>query len=284
MSTKLDVEPNTDAWLALRKNKIGASDAAAILNIGYLSPYQLWEQKLGFTKIEINHAMAEGIRLEPIARDYLIKEFGFDLQPAVYQHSSIEYMMASLDAYNAKEKCLIEIKCGPSSFFRAKGGEIPTYYFAQMQHQLEVMELDKMHYCCFYGQKSILFDVYRDTPYIKSLLEAEAKFWDCLENFIPPELTDTDYIKMFSDQWINTASEWIALNNKMEALKTKQEELRANLIRLAEGRNCMGAGIRVKKVISKGQINYDAIPELKQVNLENYRKEPTTSYRITKTR
>jgi putative phage-type endonuclease len=279
---KLDIKPNTNEWLALRKSKVGSSDASAIMGCGFLTPYQLWEQKIGLTETESNFAMQEGVRLEPIARERLQQHFGIDFDTPVYQHDDYDFMIASLDAYNEQKRCLVEIKCGSSSFAKADVGVIPDYYYAQMQHQMEVVGLDKMHYYCFNGEKGILLEVYRDTPYIKSLLEAEKKFWDCLQNFLPPALTDKDYLKILTDEAYEASRKLESVKEQIETLTQQEKALRDQILRMADGRNSIVGVQKVTKVISQGHVNYKEIPELKNVDLNKYRKAPTTSYRITK--
>lgn len=279
---KLDVIPNTNEWHATRRRKVGASDSSAILGIGFLTPYQLWEQKLGLTTTQMNYAMSEGVRLEPIARANLEQYFGFALEAPVYQHDDIDYMIASLDAYNEKERCLIEIKCGSGSYAKAQSGTIPDYYYSQMQHQLEVMALDKMHYYCFNGESGVLLEVYRDTPYIRTLLEAEEKFYDCMSNFTPPALTDKDYVKIMTDEAYTTSLKLESVKEQIEALTEQEKALRDQILRMADGRNSIIGTQKVTKVISQGHVNYKEIPQLKDVDLNQYRKAPSTSFRITK--
>jgi len=57
--------------------------------------------------------------------------------------------------------------------------------------------------------------------------------------------------------------------------------LRNDLIEMAQGSNCRGGGIKLSKVVSKGTIDYKAIPELAGVDLEKYRKKPTECWKIT---
>lgn len=282
---RLAVTQNTEAWHSLKQNKIGASEAGVILGLSpFQTPYQLWEQKITNTSTPSNWAMEEGKRLEPIARAKLEEQFGFPFESPVWQHDKIPYMIASLDAYNEKEGILIEIKCGSGAFSKAKDGIIPDYYMAQCQHQLEVVGLDRMIYHCFDGSDSVSIDIFRNTSYINRLLEAEKEFWDCLENFVPPKLADKDYEQMTSTEWKDTAQDLLAVQKQLKILEEEEKRLRDDLIAQANNRNCQGAGIKLTKVISKGQVQYGMIPELKNVDLDKYRKEPTTSYRLTKTK
>lgn len=282
MPRLIDVEQGSEEWKALRNRSVTASDAASCLGIGFDSLYTRWEQKMGLSSTKMNYAMSEGVRLEPIARDNLEQHFGFALESPVYRHNDIDYMIASLDAYKAKEHCLIEIKCGPGSFAKAQQGFIPDYYKSQCQHQLEVMELDKMHYYCFNGEKGILLDVYRDTPYIKRLLEEEKKFWDCIDNFLPPEMKDNDYVKILTEDAYSLSDALELVKTKIDQLTRQEKELRAKILDMANGKSAYVGNQRVTKVISQGHVDYDSIPELANVDRNKYRKAPSTSFRITR--
>jgi hypothetical protein len=43
----------------------------------------------------------------------------------------------------------------------------------------------------------------------------------------------------------------------------------------------MGAGVKVIRKFNRGRICYDSIPEISQMNLEEYRKPPSESWMIT---
>ena len=56
--------------------------------------------------------------------------------------------------------------------------------------------------------------------------------------------------------------------------------MKKKMLDLSKERSCHGNGIRLSKVEKKGFIDYDAIPELKEVDLEKYRKPSTTYWKI----
>ena len=58
--------------------------------------------------------------------------------------------------------------------------------------------------------------------------------------------------------------------------------IKKNLQELANGKSCIGGGIRFARQTRKGNVDYSAIKELEGVNLELYRKPATTYYRIGK--
>lgn len=281
----MNIIQDTDDWHALKAVKIGASESGVIMGHSrFQTPFQLWEKRVTQTSTPSNWAMEEGKRLEPIARMRLEEKHKLSLEAPVYQHERIPYMIASLDAYNAKEGLLIEIKCGSKAFALAHDGIIPDYYMPQCQHQMEVLGLDRMIYHCFDGNEGISIDVYRDTSYINRLLDAEREFWECLENFTPPKLLDRDFAQMTSTEWKDAAKDLIEVQEQLRKLQDEEKNLRDDLIRQADNRNCQGAGIKLTKVISKGHVQYNQIPELKEIDLDKFRKEPSTTYRLTKSK
>src|SRR5271166_4747574 len=101
----------TPEWRAWRKSMIGASDAACILGIGFLSPFQLWEQKLGLREDqESSPAMKMGLDIEDDARDWFQAKTGIKVSPAVVIHPEYKWMHASLDGMSEDRKTILEIK------------------------------------------------------------------------------------------------------------------------------------------------------------------------------
>lgn len=44
--------------------------------------------------------------------------------------------------------------------------------------------------------------------------------------------------------------------------------------------NTKGAGVRICRMVSKGNVDYKAIPELKNVDLKKYRKAPIEPWQL----
>lgn len=274
---------NTPEWLEMRRNKVGASDAPIIMEASpWTTPYQLWQQKLGLVpKGVTTERMARGTALEDLARQELEKLTGLLLFPKVCFHASISYMMASIDAMDSEGKYAAEIKC-PSAFDHAKAqaGHIPDKYIPQLQHQLEVCQLEKGYYFSFDGSQGVVVEIYRDDKYIKKLLKKEKEFWECLQEFVAPDLTEKDYVVKNDPSWLNAAIQWKTLSEQIETLEDQKNKLKDFLISMAHNHNSMGAGVKVSKVIRKGNVDYSKIPELSDVNLEAYRKNPIEYWKI----
>ena len=182
-------EQGTPQWHALRANKIGASDAASILGIGYNSIDKLWRIKTGLEVVKQNAAMRRGSLLEPKARQQFIETIGARYEPAIYVSKQYPWLMASLDGINDSGTAILEIKCGGNKLHcDAMNGIVPPYYYSQMQHQLLVTGLETCYYYSFDGEDSgALVIIQRDQAYIDDYLPKSKKFWDCIQSLTPPD-------------------------------------------------------------------------------------------------
>lgn len=272
----------TDEWLAFRRGKIGASDAPVIMGVSpWSTPHKLWLEKLSFGEKRKTSAMQRGIELEETARDKFEEMTGLFVIPQVVEHKSIEWMIASLDGITIEKDAIVEIKCsGKEDHASALAGKIPEKYFPQVQHQLEVCELEKAYYFSYNETKSVVLEVFRDDKYIKKMIQIEADFWNCLQDFIPPAMTEKDYIQKGDDVWNAAANEWLLINRKLKAMEPREKELRELLISMANKQNSIGGGVKVSRMIRKGSVDYSRIPGIQSVNLDQYRKDPVECWKI----
>jgi putative phage-type endonuclease len=274
------MEQRTNEWLELRKTKVGASDAPIIMKTSpWKTPYQLWREKLGIADEPVStYAMDRGNELEPIARRALEDKLGMPLQPKVMLHIERSWMMASMDAISFDERVIAEIKCpGKNDHEIALSGRVPEKYYPQLQHQMEVCGLDEAYYFSFHGDEGVLLKIVRDEDYIRRLIIEEEKFYQCMVNFEPPELTSDDYVWQDGARWAKIA-ERLA---EIKQIKAEEESLKKELIMLANGMNSRGAGITLTKCVRKGTIDYKSIPELQGIDLESYRKESSEYWRLS---
>lgn len=276
-------EQNTPEWLQFRKNKIGASDAPIIMGVSpWKTQYGLWLEKLDLTSSQVKtKAMERGNDLESVARMMFMLDTGIEVNPKVMVHPSIKFMMASFDGMDDSNKNAVEIKCpGREDHSKALDGVIPEKYFPQLQHQIEVCQLEMIYYYSFDGEKGITIKVYRDDAYIKKMLNQEREFYNSLENVVPPALTDRDFIENTSYAFLQASSEWKEINEKLKLLEKQEKEIRETLISMCHDKSTKGGGLKIFPCVRKGNVDYSQIPELKAVNLDNYRKESTKYWRI----
>ncbi len=278
---RLDIQQGTSEWLKLRKEKVTATDAGVILGFGYESPYNLWEKKMSLkpeaTQTEL---MKRGQLLEPIAREQLCSQLGIKLTPAVVISDERPWQMASLDGLSDDNQVMVEIKCGLKTCEAAKAGVIPDYYRAQLQHQMCVMALPMMLFFTFDGHSSNIIEVKRDDNFIDEMIVKEHEFYKCIDNFEPPALTDRDYVIRNDEDWKRVAEMWLNSKELAKKYADNEEHLRQMLIDLAGSSNVKGAGVKVAKSVRKGSIDYKSISQLKEIDLESYRKKPVEYWRI----
>jgi putative phage-type endonuclease len=278
------MQQNTPEWLEMRKKYIGASDAPIIMGVSpWATPLQLWERKLNLCEEKTQtQAMKSGNDLEPIARENFEKIAGVSVVPKVIFHPRNKWMMASMDGISSSGKTAVEIKCpfNPRDHETALKGEIPEKYVPQLQHQMEVCDLDRIFYYSYYQGKGVLLELDRHERYIQEMLREEESFYRCMKEMEPPRLTDRDFIERWDSEWQDLATQWATIQQQMKIYQDQEEELRKRLILISGGMNTTGCGLRLTKVVRKGSVDYKSIPELKNVDLDQYRKEPSLSFRI----
>lgn len=278
-----DLIQNTEEWLRFRKDKVGASDAPIIMGVSpWKTPYGLWLEKLDLTHEQVKtDAMKRGTDMEITARMMFMLDTGIEVQPKVMLHPTIKFMMASFDGMDASNKNAVEIKCpGIVDHAKALDGIIPEKYFPQLQHQIEVCQLDMVYYYSFDGEKGAVIKVYRDDAYIKHMIKLEQEFHENLENVVPPALTEKDFVENSSHAFLEASMKWKTINEKLKELEKQEKDVRNTLISMCHNKNTKGGGLKIFPCVRKGNIDYGLVPVLNGLNLELYRKESTKYWRI----
>lgn len=276
---KINYSQGSSEWLNWRKNMITATDAAVIMGISpYCTAYKLWQRKLGLIPEQsVNKAMIRGTEQEPIARDIFNKSHQYDMQPAIIESEKYKFLGASLDGLSACGKYILEIKSQPP----VKG--IPDFHYAQIQHQM--LCSDHQVIGCYYvtiweGKIDVKF-YEADLDWMNNYISHAKKFWENILFNEPPDLTQKDYKDMsFNKEWNENSKEYVEISYKIKLLEEEKDKIRKKLIDSCENQNCVGAGVRVLCKINKGRVDYEAIPELKNMNLDKYRKKSTISWTI----
>ncbi len=281
---KIELEQGSPEWLSWRKTVITATEASIIMgNNPWNTPYSCWQRKLGLIEEKkSNDAMERGKRLEPEARDNFGYRYEMIMTPLVVESSEIDFLGASLDGLSDCGKYVLEIKCGGSKLHDMAGrGEIPAYYRDQMQHQLLVTGAEKAFYYSYNGLVGICIEVLPDPEWVKLFMPKAREFWRCIAFAEPPALQDADYKDMSHEpEWRLMANEYRDLCEKIELLEEKKQNYRKELLRLCDDKNCLGSGVKVMKTMMRGRVDYEAIPEIKTLDLDKYRKQSTTSWKI----
>lgn len=175
-----------EEWLALRKQGIGGSDAAAACGLSrWNSPLGLWLEKTSSdTQSVYNEAMFWGTTLEPVIRDVFATKIGkvVEVMPYIFQSEDYPFMIADIDGIIREDDgsvSLVEIKT-VSAF---KAGEwadgLPAEYYIQIQHYLAVCELPRAYVVYLIGGNELHYElVERDEETISTIIMLESAFWD----------------------------------------------------------------------------------------------------------
>lgn len=280
----IELEQGSSEWLNWRKTVITATDASIILgNNPWETPYMCWQKKIGLlAEKKTNEAMERGKRLEPEARAQFVERYGISMETVVVESTQFDFLGASLDGLSECGKYVLEVKCGGAKLQNmAERGEIPQYYKDQVQHQLFVTGAEKAFYYSYNGTDGICIEVLPDPEYKTKFMPKARAFWKCVAFSEPPELQDSDYKDMSENPaWRSLALQYRKLCEQIKNLEEVKDIHRRYLLELCRDQNCLGDGIKVMKTTVKGRIAYDDIPEMKEVDLDKYRKESTTIWKV----
>ena len=191
-------------WLAVRKQGIGGSDAAAAVGLNpYQSQLELWMIKTGRfsedspdeseTKPNIDSKMYWGQILEPIVAQHYTKVTGRKVRKvnAILQHADCDksWMLANIDyrVVGSDEVQLLECKTAGEYGAKLWKDGVPEYVACQVQHQLAVTGLQAADVCVLIcGQQLKIYRIERDEELIAKLIELERLFWQYVQSNIPP--------------------------------------------------------------------------------------------------
>ena len=190
------------AWLEVRKQGIGSSDAAAACGINpYMSMLELWMIKTGRVQQNIDdessgHApLYWGKQLEPLVAEYYSMHTNNKVRRvnAVLQHPDPDkhFMLANLDysVVGCDEVQILECKSVGEWGTKLWRDGVPLYVIIQVQHQLAVTGKQAAHICVLIcGHEAKIFKVERNEIVIDQIMTSERIFWSYVENDIPPSV------------------------------------------------------------------------------------------------
>lgn len=188
-----------EEWLDLRKKSIGGSDSATCAGMNqYSSLLSLYADKKGLSKPkETSEAMRLGTDLEQYVAERFMEKTGKKVRNDFFMYMDDEYdfITANIDRRVVGENAGLECKTmGNAGGYDLNAGEIPSHYFCQVQHYMMVMGFDMVYLAVLVLQRGLyVVEVKRDDNFIKSLREAEIRFWTHnIEKDIMPEPDGSD--------------------------------------------------------------------------------------------
>lgn len=228
------MQKNPSMWLQVRQNSIGGSEAAAILGMNpWKSPYQLWLEKTGSAEpedISDKDVVHFGTLLEPIvAQEFCLREGKKVKKCGLYRSKQHPFMTASFDRLIVGEAAGLE--CKTTSAYKGKDweeGKIPPSYYVQCQHYMMVSGLPKWYIACLIGgNKFVTWEIDRDEDDIAALMEAETKFWERVQDRVPPDVDGSESCtKALQQKFTGGQVEPVILPAETMALLTRLDELK----------------------------------------------------------
>ncbi|MCC1497947.1 YqaJ viral recombinase family protein [Alcanivorax sp. 1008] len=188
-------------WLEVRKQGVGASDAAAACGISpYQSQLELWLIKTGrdegLTKIDPDDMTSPiywGNVLESVVAENYSKLTGNKVRRlnSVLQHPDEDkrWMLANLDYTVVANEEVQILECKTAGEWGSKlwRDGVPMYIQCQVAHQLAVTGKQAADVCVLLcGQKLEIHRIERDDDLIDRLIELERRFWHYVETDTPP--------------------------------------------------------------------------------------------------
>lgn len=272
-----------EAWLKWRSQGIGASDVPSIMGEGFSTPYELWKEKLGMVERKTNARMALGKKHEADAMALLSQTLGIAFEEQVaLMCKAHPFLRCTLDGLG--ENCIAEVKCIKGAS-KKPHHVVQKKYYAQVQLQLYISKAP----VCYYAEydidtKTLWIDAVKpDKKYMARVLEECAKFWECVQQNTPPELTEKEKLEQQIPEpsdvdWGELEDKYLEAKKMLSWAKANVDLLEEQMVTLAEEKPAKGKQIALRVSIYEGAVDYESIRELRGVNLSKYRKSPTKRF------
>jgi putative phage-type endonuclease len=263
------------AWHRWRTKHIGASEVSAVLGESdFTTPYELFLLKTGQREpVASNWAMRRGTEAEPEIRRLYQQRYDIELTAPVMEYKHWPVLSASLDGYNEEKSLIVEIKY-PSKEKHAMAlrDEVPPTYRAQLQAQLLVADCTWAHYVSYDGTDIAVVKVEADLNEQRRILDACRDFWACVLTNTPPKGAP---VILESETLSVLAENYKRLTKIAEHTEGELKLIRQKLDELVEEDKAEFHGLVLSRTERVGSVQYDKIPELQGVDLNQYRKRPS---------
>lgn len=236
-----------EEWLEYRRQGIGGSDVAALMGISpFRTARDLYYDKLGIAAVEDSEdnwvALEMGMLLEDLVARIFQKKTGFRVYQVkkMFRHPDHPFMIADVDYFVELpdgSTAILEIKTtnynARDSWWKNGREAVPAYYESQGRHYMAVMDLDKVFFCCLYGNTEdevIIRTLDRDMAYEEEMVFLEEYFWDShVAVKVPPPYTEDGDLIMESARRFtgpaDTSAPGLSLEGEMADVLMKYVEL-----------------------------------------------------------
>ncbi len=284
------MKQRSEEWFEARKGRITGSIAGAILGC---APYMtrdesMWSMVRAYhgapSEFTGNIATEYGTRMEPEATAQFEMETGLSVKEVSF-YPYEDWLGASPDG-ECSDGNGLEIKCpyglrnDPDPKFKSAADQ--PHYYAQMQLEMLCAGWDGIWFYQWSEYGSRFEHVKKDQSWLDENLPKLRQFY---AEYLS-ELDNPDHLEPLRKE-INTQeakmllAEYDELKEAIDNATERKKEVQASLIELAGEQNAVMWGRKITKVERKGNVQYGKVPELKGVDLEQYRGKGSVSWRIS---
>ena len=254
-----------------RRSFIGGSDARIIMGYDEAALIRLWREKRGEADPEdlsANLIVQLGTATEDLNRSWYERNSGRrvrDVQRRV-KHSAIPWMAATLDGIVEGSEAVFEAKFMLPWSFSEEGAA--QKYVAQLQHNMWVTHLRSSVLSIITGGgKWVEITIPMDPLYLSVLVQAEKKFWRCVQSGEPPHLINAEAprprieaIRIVDMSSSNSWAEFAGLFRNTRDAFLDHERAKSELKALMpeDAKEAIGHGVRAKRSKS-GAVSFDVL-------------------------
>ena len=190
-------EQRSEMWFKQRENKLTSSDAGTVLGLNpYSKPNDVLFKKCGYDPKPFvgNVATLHGQKYEDQAIDKYCEltgqtnyNFGLIAHEDVHKINDYYWLAGSpdgisIDNRGIKEPILLEVKCPYRR--KIKIGEIPKYYYPQVQLNLFITNLNVADFIEYQPPNVMnIVRTYRDQKWLDTNLPILEQFWKDVEHY-----------------------------------------------------------------------------------------------------
>jgi putative phage-type endonuclease len=272
-----ELEQNSLEWHEWRAKHRNASEAGSVMDCNpFQTKRQLWESRHGLGKPFVGNVATDyGHKMEPEALAKVSWLIHVDLKSSVFVEG--EYS-ASLDAYGEKDgkTYKVEIKCPyqreDSKLWKSvQNDEIPEHYYWQMVHQDMCCPTDGSYFFVYINKNTYKLIGFK--PNQGDDITLKAAWDDFMANEPAPAYAPRPDLAALGEEYKD-------LKAKSDAMAKGLKIIEAQLKDACE-ENSEAGPIKVQIISKKGNVDYAKIPEIKGLDLDDYRKKTTTYKKIT---
>jgi putative phage-type endonuclease len=195
------VPRDRDHWLQLRTQDITSTEVSALWNLSpYKTPFELWHEKRDGVVVNIkpSERMVWGTRLQDAIARGVAEDQGWDVAPFTEYVRDPEARIGSSFDWLIKapgEPGILEIKTVDPIAYRkgwkddgsGSGIEAPEHIEFQVQHQMEVADLDWCAIVALVGGNTVrVVRRQRDRKIGEAIRTRVARFWQSIESGAAP--------------------------------------------------------------------------------------------------